>query len=261
MFSKRDFLNSQNNLRKKDVVIKFEWLNPEAQEIIGENILERLKDPSQRSTWGNIRGERAGRVFFETFFFGSLGLLINRAFLKTPFELFRPMYPLSDNINNFLDVGNIGVSAFGRTWMAKIIQKLHQDLVASMKDHGVIQTKFEHGHGIPNGWINPTIIENTHPVFHVKANGDLVFHTPTRMEYARMKFQEKWPGKLGLQPWRWRAYLKKPEAPKPVREWAAQQIRAWAREASGTLDSLKRRPALGYHYLKKRTKSKNWRRT
>lgn len=95
-----------------------------------------------------------------------------------------------------------------------------------MKKFGILQTKFEEIY--PQGWINPTIVANTHPVFHVKGNGDLVFHRPTRVEYARMKFQEKLPGRLGFQPWRWRAYLQKPEAPEPVKAWAASKVREWA---------------------------------
>lgn len=97
-----------------------------------------------------------------------------------------------------------------------------------MKKFGILKPSFENNY--PKDWINPTIVEKTHPVFHVKANGDLVFHRPTRIEYARMMFQKRFPGKLGLQPWRWRAYLKKPEAPEKIRDWAKRQADKWAKK-------------------------------
>jgi len=72
----------------------------------------------------------------------------------------------------------------------------------------------------------------------VNWKGDLIFPKMTRIEYARYVFQKKWPGKLGLNPWRWRAYIEAPKAPKKVREWAAEKAAEWAR-------ALRPKPAFG----------------
>jgi len=135
-------------------------------------------------------------------------------------------------------------AAAGRAVIAKTIQSKHKDLVKAMKESGILQTKFEGNY--PRDWINPTIVANTHPVFFVNWKGDLIFPKMTRTEYARYVFQQKWPGKLGLNLWRWRAYLEPPKAPKTVREWAAEKAAQWAAV-------LKPRPVPAFGLAKART--------
>jgi hypothetical protein len=93
-------------------------------------------------------------------------------------------------------------------------RKFHADLLSSMKSNGVIQPEFENLY--PRRWLENAEIAKTHPICYVAQNGDLVLRKPTRMEYYRYLYQQKLPGRAGLQPWRWRVYLQPPEAPEKI---------------------------------------------
>ncbi|MDO8428359.1 MAG: hypothetical protein Q7S92_04045 [Candidatus Diapherotrites archaeon] len=54
----------------------------------------------------------------------------------------------------------------------------------------------------------------------------MVFKKPTRLEYMRYLDQTRWYGKLGLTPWRWRAYLEPPQVPAKVKDWALGKMQA-----------------------------------
>jgi hypothetical protein len=131
-----------------------------------------------------------------------------------------------------------GLSLGARTAVAKAIQKRHHELVEKMKHVEMLQRPFEAGY--PKGWISANSAAKTHPVFYVKRNGDLVFLKPTRAEYYRYAFQKSFSGKIGLNPWRWRAYIRKPEAPEPVNALAQK----WAKNLAKSL-APKRKPAFG----------------
>lgn len=92
---------------------------------------------------------------------------------------------------------SLGTIASMRTLAAKIIQNQHKMLANEIKEHGLLQSGFEK---YPKGWHTTTVVSETHPIFHVKANGNLVFHPPTRQEYARMRFQETKRGWLDGEP-------------------------------------------------------------
>ncbi len=203
-------------LKKESLIIKFQHLNPALQEMIGRpNKKETLKKIILMEN-PTIRDKRRGRVIAE----GS-GLLCLPA--------------ISSPLAVYSSVG-IGLAATGRTFFAKAIQKQHKELVSKMKKFGLLQTKFEGNY--PRDWINPATVARTHPVFFVNYKGDLIFPKMTRTEYARYVFQKRFPGKLGLNPWRWRAYLEPPERPEKVSEFVKAKIRQW-------LAVAKPRPAYG----------------
>ena len=193
-------------LKKESLIIKFEHLNPALQQIIGKI---RFKRPSGESPIKNIRNLRA--------MYEGLSLIV--------------LLALADNIRRKEPVPirlqvSVLASIGGRTAIAKWIQLEHTTLVKTMKDFGIlkpgrIESKY------PEGWLNPSIVAKTHPVFYVKGNGDLIFPRMTRTEYARYVFQKRFPGKLGLNPWRWRAYLEPPEKPEKVSDLVNAKIKEW----------------------------------
>ncbi len=210
-------MTKEYNWRKKPVLIKFEHLNPALQDMIGRKGMSFREWNSSLA----IRAQRQGKAIFEGL---PLTVLIS---IGASFGW---------GMSGVATIGGLPILVSARRAIAKSIQDRHEDLVSAMKKFGILQTKFEGNY--PRDWINPTIVANTHPIVHVKGNGDLVFLRATRAEYARYVFQKSFAGKLGLNPWRWRAYLEPPTAPKPIRAWAKQ----WAAELAESLVP-RRKPA------------------
>ena len=229
--------------KKYSIIVKFEHLNPALQEIIGEKpgIKDRLlNQPISEITKSimnklgrdevmtsprrdTIRRLRSLRAFYEG---GSLMSLLLMADAIKSKEM-----PSSKLLG-----GGTALMAACRTLVAKLVQWRHRDLVKAMKDFGILQTKYEKGY--PKDWINPTIVSRTHPTFYVNRKGDLIFPKMTRIEYARYVFQKRFPGKLGLNSWRWRAYLEPPERPEKVTDFVNAKIRQW-------LATMRPKPAFG----------------
>lgn len=134
--------------------------------------------------------------------------------------------PISTGVNT----GGFFLAAVIRTGLAHQIQEKHEKLKEQMNKYGILQTQHEHNY--PFSWFNPTKVAETHPVFYVKGNGDIVFKKNSRPEYLRYLAQQKKVISVpGIQPWRWRAYLEPPTAPAKVREWARAKLRAAFRPA------------------------------
>ena len=120
-----------------------------------------------------------------------------------------------------------GASFLLRTIAAHYVQNRHRELVEDLNEHGIFRDKFSNAY--PDGWLNPTTVAETHPVFFVDARGNLHFLKDSRTEYARHVFQKMWAGKIGLNMWRWRVYLRPPKVPESVVSWAKNKAKTWAR--------------------------------
>ncbi len=116
-----------------------------------------------------------------------------------------------------------GLASMSREAAGSLLRNKHKELVTIMRSGGVLKTKYE-GH-YPEGWMNPTTIAQTHPIFHVDPKtGDLIFHKETRGEYFKWQVQRKVPTSIG---WWWREYLRPPTAPQSVKAWANDKLAAW----------------------------------
>ncbi|PIN98266.1 MAG: hypothetical protein COT90_05110 [Candidatus Diapherotrites archaeon CG10_big_fil_rev_8_21_14_0_10_31_34] len=196
-------MEKKKNKQNRDIVVKFEHLNPNLQEIINSKF--SMQDRIDQTSLKNLRRYRG---------VGDLGLLTTIAASAN-----LPQVPSSQALHV------LGGTLFllGRTISSYGIKIAHRRIVNSMKENGLLQTRFE-GH-YPKDWINPSIVARTHPSFHVKGNGDIIFHKTTRTEYFRIKFQERFK----VAGWRWRACLAPPVAPEKAREWAKQKLAEIAR--------------------------------
>lgn len=121
------------------------------------------------------------------------------------------------------NVAFLSANVIGAKYHGSKIRKYNSELHSLMKVYGILQPKFEGFY--PKRWIDPVEVAKTHPACYVAKNGDLVFRKPTRMEYYRYLYQKKLPGKAGFHTWRWRIYLRPPEAPEKVREWAKAKLK------------------------------------
>lgn len=190
-------------LNQSEITIRVEHLHPDLQKIISDGLGAVLegKDPG-------IRVQRRTRAAYDfNAFGGAVAGIVGKG------------YPRLGG------VGLFAATAYLRTVAAIGIQIKHEELTEEMHKRPVIQTKFEGDY--PEDWVKAGAIAETHPIFYVDGKGNLHFLKNNRMEYARHKFQQTTFGKLGLNLWRWRAYLKPPEAPQKVREWAAIKVRKW----------------------------------
>ena len=186
--------------RKKKIIVKFKDLNPAVQDIVKSNNPFMKQFVHDTLNTNDIRSLRIQRGFFDSFtLLGLYGLIPN----------------------NYLKI--FMITPFWRHRLVKEVQSRHKDLLESINKYGLLQTTHERNY--PRDWIKPDIVEQTHPIFYVKGNGDLVFIPRGRtMEYYRMLFQKSKMGKLGLNAWRWRVYLKPITAPQKVREWARSKL-------------------------------------
>lgn len=204
--------DQQAFLRRKKVVVKFTHLNPSLQETIGKRFFDlgvfTLESPS-------IRDSRTFRLFSEVAIAANIGRL----------GVARPLPPAQMALFSSLLIA-------GRTLFAVVIQAKHQELVEQMNENGILAT--EHEKHYPPDWIKPAEVARTHPIFFVAMNGDLVFLKENRRERARWEFQRTWMGKGGFNLWRWRAYLRPPKAPEPVKE-TLKGLLAAAREKASSL--------------------------
>ncbi len=219
---------AKENPREQSITIKFSHLNQKLREIIGTSNPKDIATEFATGHFGTLRANRRLRAWSEAF------TLIN-AFNLVQWSTIGSHGSASRQFQGIAATGT-ALSVLSRTMAARAVQKKHRELAAAMKEFGIMQTKFEGDY--PRDWINPTIVAKTHPTFYVKANGDVVFPSQTRIEYARYVFQKKFPGKIGLNPWRWRAYLEKPKAPAKVADIVSAKIGEW-------LALAKRRPAFG----------------
>ncbi|MFH1225045.1 MAG: hypothetical protein V1676_04540 [Candidatus Diapherotrites archaeon] len=116
--------------------------------------------------------------------------------------------------------------AYVRQAVVNAIHEKHVALADVMQKCGILATESEGNY--PRDWSNPAIVKETHPIFSVQHNGDLVFRKNSRREYLQYCIQKKWPGKFGLNPWNWRVYLKPPTAPEKIRVLAVNKLREMA---------------------------------
>jgi hypothetical protein len=212
-----------------DITVKFEHLNPKVQEIIWKYEQTTLEETATKHplkigvnelkkhfNYNTIKGSRRMRGAAELV----VGINVLGVFLQKGRAFNANLF--SANLTG----GVLG--AAGSVVFAAMIKYLHTKLVDSIKEKGLLQTRFEGKY--PQDWINATSIAKTHPSFHVKANGDIVFHRTTRMEYFRIKFQERFK----VAGWRWRALLGPPLAPKKVRDLVKAQIQKIAKKIPKT---------------------------
>lgn len=208
--------DQQDFLKRKKVVVKFKHLNPVLREIIGEHFLSSLE-----GGYFSLRKNRSARFLYD---FMAADSVANRI-LKRP---------------EFWGEGTekyIGPTAFGaRTVFAKDIQAQHQKLVEEMNRHGILLTSHEGNY--PRDWMRTAEVARTHPIFYVAMNGDMVFLKENWKERLRWKYQNG-PGKLGLNLWRWRAYLRPPKALQPIGE----TVRGLGRKVGEKVGSLGGKPA------------------
>ena len=202
--------NPDTLLKRHSIRIPNNELNPVLQMIIGTDV-PFLKEPI------TIRNSRILREIQEVNILSYAAL----AYGSNSFSL-------ADKPHNFFVTPLVlATGGVAYTYLAKRVQKLHEELADEMNRVGVLQSKFEGRY--PRDWMNPSIISRTHPVFYVNRKGDLVFVKESRAEYYRYRFQRAFPGKLGLNFWRWRAYLRPPKVPEAWKVWAARKIKEHAR--------------------------------
>ncbi len=120
----------------------------------------------------------------------------------------------------------LSLTGTARTIAAKLIQSKYVEIANTMKTHGILQPSFEKEY--PPKWLNPTVVAETHPIFSVQANGDVVFRRVTPKEFKLLKMQDRWIGKAGLNVWRWRGTLRKPQAPETEQNRFTERLRAIA---------------------------------
>ena len=206
-------MSSKTSASDKAVIVKFADLNPKLRETIKSDLgfLTSYFVPFEPRGRG-IRELRQLRGITE------IGVLVNAGSLTSK--------TLRNNQTVLSEVV-LPLALYARQITVSTIQKKHNELVELMNKHGLLNTTAEGNY--PRDWMNPSIIAKTHPIFYVKANGDLVFikegnNVSFRIEYARYLYQKAWAGKLGLNPWRWRTFLRPPKAPEKVRNWAKLQV-------------------------------------
>ncbi len=180
------------------IKIPFEHLSEAVRQEIGYSIKRDVS--SKRETLQSLRGFRS---------FGRLSVFGGVAALAATDS--------NDIIGKASSVAFSSAMGLGALQMltAPWIQKKHEELKNAINKHGLLNTKFE-GH-YPINWMNSGIVAETHPVFYVTGRGDLVFKKPTRLEHMRYLDQQRFYGKTGLLPWRWRVYLEPPKAPQKIR--------------------------------------------
>lgn len=190
------------NKKPSKITVPLEHLHPVVQ--------QHLVGPKLSPKNIHLAEMRSDRVMTELM--AALGVGIN----LTP-----PEVPLLD----LTGIGLIGGSlAFLRPLVVKSIQLKHELIADAIKQHGVLgdvegKTRQKYGDNL-----KVSKLVKTNPIFYVKGNGDLVFVKNSRAEYYRYKAQEALPGKIGVHPWRWRAYLQLPTAPETVKVWAKKKV-------------------------------------
>jgi hypothetical protein len=194
-------------MKEQALIIKFNDLNPKLKELIFKG---SFHDETLRARRVNRGAAEAGLISSGMAF---SGLTLNRGYSW--------LFPV---------VGaTAAVTATSRQLSVKGIQKIHADLASEIALNGVLQTGYEHykrKYGID--FAKKRMLERTHPIFYVKANGDLVFLPESKIEYARYKFQKERLGRAGLHPWRYRAYTRTPKAPQRIGEYTKEKFRKWA---------------------------------
>jgi len=209
-----------HSIGRENIIVKFEHLNPKIQGIIQP-----------------IRMQRFYRGGYELFLLGNLWKLYitsSAAHLK--------IFPTIHGAGILVSLGL-------REKTVNIIKKAHRDLVDSIKRKDLLSSEFKEQY--PKGWKHSATVAMTHPSFHVKANGDIVFHKTTKEEFFRIKFQEK----FNRAAWRWRAFLEPPVAPQKTKDWTRLQIEKIKRKIKRTKPRKKPRkrpvPVLAPAYSRK----------
>ncbi|MDD5163730.1 MAG: hypothetical protein PHD95_06005 [Candidatus ainarchaeum sp.] len=188
-------------LKKNAVRIKFKDLNPVIQEAIG-----------------SLRTIRVSRGLVEVTGLEMLGYGIYAALSKK--------YAWAGGFGSHALVGGLL-----RTKFAQAIQETHIAIAETAKTFGLLQTQNEKAY--PPDWINPAVVAETHPIFSVTRNGDIIFRRVTPLEFKLLKAQEGWRGKAGLNVsldprkllWRWRGTLRKPKAPEVECRKVSERLR------------------------------------
>ena len=121
-----------------------------------------------------------------------------------------------------MSIAGSSLSLGVRQFSAYKIMILQREMVQLMKIHHVIG---ESEDSYPPGWKNSSVIASTHPIFAIARNGDLIFIKPSRAERARFQYQLRFPGKVGLNFWRWRGYLDIPVGFETYTQWIKRNAR------------------------------------
>jgi hypothetical protein len=219
--------------RKKRITIKFEDLSPEAQRIIANPDYPKLSkypDMLESKNFDGLSNQERNRILDEAMKIVQSNPNIKslRSSKKLANFLFIFNTLLVLGVRSNFAAGALNVIGFFHLLNRQIfiikLQKLHESLNKTLRDGGLFNPTVEGNY--PKGWINPEVVSATHPVFFVKGNGDIVFIPKNKaIEYYRMLFQEKIPGKLGLTAWRWRSYLEKPTRRVKVKESMMEKIK------------------------------------
>jgi len=214
-------------LKQNQVRVKLTHLSPAVQDLIGVNRV--LDFVSANITIKTLRANRRMQDVILPLFSvcAAVGLTTPRA--KT------------EDTAAFLSA--VPMSAGFRALLAKFIQGKYVQIAEEMKTRGVLQTQFEREY--PPDWINPTNVMETHPIFSVQSNGDIVFRKVTKKEFAFLQAQENWIGKTGLNPWRWRGTLRRPLAPEVEQKKIIERLKELASRLRPKM-LPRRKPVFGY---------------
>ena len=200
----------QQMLKHNAVRVPFADLSPAVQNLIAGPTPRELRDTRKYS----LKKQRSDRLKFELAT-GSQGVLALAAQAIH-------FYPFTG-----IFTGNAVLAGAFRTVAAHEIQEKHREITHAMKKFGTLKAGASEKK-FPPDWINPVIVSETHPIFSVQRNGDIIFRRVTRGEFWQIKKQEKWIGKLGVNPWRWRGTLRKPLAPEVERKKYFNWMRQFA---------------------------------
>lgn len=223
-------------VKRNAVRVKFEDLTPAVQDLIGQkgDVFSTYPTPTFEDI--RLRSLRSFRGMHD---------------LTTPLTAIAGVGASMSKqaVSSASLAGSHLVSVWMRTWVARLIQRKHEEIAESMKKFGVLVVKAERNY--PPDWLNPTIVAQTHPIFSVTRNGDIIFRRVTPLEFKLLKAQEGWRGKAGLNIsgdprkliWRWRGTLRKPLAPEVERKRVSERIREWTTKWKPV---RARKPALSY---------------
>ncbi len=107
----------------------------------------------------------------------------------------------------------------GRKLANEDLKKIHSKISETIRERGPLDS-WKGKRQYPPGWDNAETIAQTHPLFHVTLNGDLIFHRTTRAEYLNYRVQKSRGFSLGF----WREPLREPDAPQSVKNWAKVRL-------------------------------------
>ena len=103
------------------------------------------------------------------------------------------------------------------------LAEIHGAILSRMRKHGAIIASAVQNYSWNSGNIDR--IANSHPIFYIKGNGNIVFVKRTKFEYLRWAYQQhEFFGKAGLIAWRFRQPIRKFTPLPREEEWVKQKI-------------------------------------